>query len=142
MKLSLAQLREYAKKHPGLAASVEGLTALLEAAPASSPHSPGEEALAASLRDAGLIFEREYRFDPARRWRFDFALLAHALAVEVEGGLWGGRHTRPGGYAADMRKYNRAAELGWTVLRFTTEEATNGEACRYILALVALKEAR
>ena len=32
--------------------------------------------------------EREYRFAPPRRWRFDFAWPAAMLALEVEGGVW------------------------------------------------------
>ena len=64
--------------------------------------------------------EREYRFHPARKWRFDFAWPAQRVAVEIEGGLWnGGRHGTALGMLADMEKYNAAACLGWLVLRFS-----------------------
>ena len=64
--------------------------------------------------------EREYRFHPKRRWRFDFAWPAQRVAVEVEGGTWTrGRHSRGGGYRGDCEKYNAATIAGWRVLRFT-----------------------
>lgn len=71
----------------------------------------------------GLSPETEYRFDPKRRWRFDFAWPTHLLALEVEGAVWtNGRHTRGSGFIKDMEKYNRAAVLGWRVLRTTPSE--------------------
>lgn len=73
--------------------------------------------------------EREYRFDPKRRWRIDFAWPEHKLAVEIEGGVWtGGRHTRGAGFIADCEKYNAAALHGWRVLRFTGEHVKSGYA--------------
>lgn len=62
--------------------------------------------------------EREYRFHPSRRWRFDFAWPAVKVAVECDGGQWlarGGRHARD----ADREKLNAAACLGWRVLRYS-----------------------
>jgi hypothetical protein len=62
----------------------------------------------------------EHRFHPARKWRFDYAWPDKLVALEVEGGAFtGGRHTRGAGFVADMEKYNRAAVLGWKVLRVT-----------------------
>ena len=63
---------------------------------------------------------KEYRFHPVRRWRFDYAIPSHKIAVEVEGGVWtGGRHIRPQGFLGDVDKYNSAAVMGWKVLRVT-----------------------
>lgn len=91
--------------------------------------SQGEECFALHCRVSGLTPEREYRFDPNRRWRFDFAFPANMLAVEVEGGTWsGGRHTRGSGYAKDMEKYNAAVKLGWRVLRYSTDMVLAGTA--------------
>lgn len=65
----------------------------------------------------------EYRFDPSRRWRFDYAWEATKVALEVEGGVWsGGRHTRGSGFVKDMTKYNRATVMGWRVVRCTPNE--------------------
>lgn len=60
----------------------------------------------------------EHRFEPERRWRFDYAWPEAKIALEVEGGIYtGGRHTSSAGFVKDMAKYNRAAVLGWRVLR-------------------------
>lgn len=73
--------------------------------------------------------EAEYRFYPARRWRFDFAWPAHKLAVELDGGQYlvrygadgqvmvGGRHNGE----ADREKCNTAAVLGWRLLHFSKQ---------------------
>jgi hypothetical protein len=73
---------------------------------------------------------REFRFMDERKWRFDLAWPAHGLiAVEVEGGIYSaGRHSRGAGMEADMVKYNRAAELGWRVFRYSPRMIDNGEA--------------
>jgi len=45
------------------------------------------------------------------------------IALEIEGGVWsGGRHTSSAGFVKDMAKYNRAACLGWRVLRVQPSE--------------------
>jgi hypothetical protein len=67
--------------------------------------------------------EREHRFHPPRRWRFDYAWIAHNLALEVEGGVWiQGRHSRGAGMIADMSKYNQATLDGWRILRVTPQQ--------------------
>jgi very-short-patch-repair endonuclease len=76
---------------------------------------------------------REFKFHPARRWRFDFCWPARMLAVEIEGGVWsGGRHTRGKGFTDDCTKYNQAVLLGWRVLRFPVADVESGEALRMI----------
>ena len=78
-------------------------------------------------------YEQEYRFHPVRRWRFDFAFPEQKIAIECEGGTWtGGRHTRGRGFEGDCHKYNAAAMLGWTVLRFTSGMINSGEAINQI----------
>lgn len=73
--------------------------------------------------------EREYKFHPTRRWKFDFCWPSKMVAVELEGGTWtGGRHTRPVGFEKDCEKYNEAAIMGWKVLRFTANMVHSGEA--------------
>ena len=101
-----------------------------------SKRSPGEEALAAQLEQAGIDFWREVRFAPPRRWRFDFVVgdPVDDLAVEVEGGHWVGGHGRAR-FEKDCEKYNAAALMGYRVLRFTTKQAEDGT------AIAAIREA-
>lgn len=62
--------------------------------------------------------EKELKFHPERKWRFDYAIPEYKIAIEVEGGVWtGGRHTRSQGFLGDVEKYNAAAVLGWRLLR-------------------------
>lgn len=97
--------------------------------------SPLEDLLARQLLELRIPFRREHRFHETRRWRFDFAFDTK-LAVEVEGGVFiGGYHTRGAGFRADCEKYNAAAELGWTVLRYTDREIRNKEAVAQIVRL-------
>jgi hypothetical protein len=70
--------------------------------------------------------EAEYLFHPTRRWRFDWAWPEQRVALETEGGAWtGGRHTRGGGFIADMEKYSEAAALGWRILRVQPKVLAN-----------------
>lgn len=74
-------------------------------------------------RFPGKEIVKEHRFHPVRMWRFDYAIPALKIAVEVDGAVWtGGRHNRAAGYIADMEKLNTAASMGWLVLRFTTDD--------------------
>lgn len=98
--------------------------------------SDGERTLETHLRQRHAPpFEVEWRFDAARKWRFDFAWPAQLVAVEVEGGQWVGGH---GGdrFELDCVKYSEAAIQGWLVVRVTTAMVEDGRAVT--LALRAL----
>lgn len=87
--------------------------------------STGELEMEFLLKSAGIEFEREVKFHPKRKWRFDF-VVDKAIAIEVEGGLFTqGRHTRGKGYISDMQKYNAAQVRGWRVLRYGTGQINN-----------------
>jgi len=99
--------------------------------------SEGETVLATHLRACKINFEQEYKFHPKRKWRADFLITGTKILVEVEGGIWScGRHTRGKGYIGDMEKYNEAAMMGFTVLRFSTEQVKAGVAIKQIEQLV------
>lgn len=85
----------------------------------------------------------EFKFDIDRRWRFD-AAWQQQVAVEFEGAVWTrGRHTRGGGFTADIEKYNRAVELGWRVLRYTPEMLERDfDRCVFQVVEVVLRHAR
>lgn len=101
--------------------------------------SEGEALFALHARSAKLpASEREFRFDPARRWRFDFAWPDHRVALEIEGGTWtAGRHTRGKGFEADCEKYSAAAIYGWCVIRATTSQVRAGHALDWVKEALA-----
>lgn len=66
--------------------------------------------------------EKEVRFHPTRRWRFDRAWVKQKVAVEIDGGVFiRGRHTRGMGYHRQIEKQNQAQVCGWAVLRYDTK---------------------
>lgn len=89
--------------------------------------------------------EREFKFHPHRRWRFDFAYPELKLAIEVEGGTFSrpvittdpktgkpkaiivGRHSTGKGLENDAEKYGEAAILGWAVIRVPTSMIKTGK---------------
>jgi very-short-patch-repair endonuclease len=76
--------------------------------------------------DEYTVPQREYRFIPPRRFRFDLAWVEYKIAVELEGGVYsGGRHTRGKGFETDCEKYNLATLHGWDVLRYTSNMLKN-----------------
>ena len=104
--------------------------------------SKGEIALAGQLDARGIGYERELMLIPGRRFRFDFLLAQFALVIEVEGGTWsGGRHTTGVGFKSDCFKYNAALEIGYRVLRYTTDMVTRGEAIAQVERIVAAESA-
>lgn len=107
-----------------------------------SAGSKGEQALAAQLQAAGVSFEREQLLIPGRRFRFDFVITGSDLVIEVEGGTWsGGRHTSGVGFRSDCFKYNKALELGYRVLRYTTDMVTKGEAIAQVVDILGAESA-
>ena len=111
---------------------------------ARRPQPDLEGALVTQLGEAGILgHEREYRFHPTRRWRFDFAWPTKMVACEVEGGLYiRGRHNTAKGMLADMEKYNTAATMGWTVLRVGGDHIKSEEAVEWIAATLKGRRAR
>jgi hypothetical protein len=71
--------------------------------------------------------QKEFRFHPERKWRFDFAFPDRKIAVEVQGGLFiGGAHARPTFIVQSYEKMNNAMLLGWKVFQFQPKEFNNG----------------
>lgn len=101
----------------------------------------GELALATQLGWANVpLPTTEFRFDPTRRWRFDFAWPVLRVACEVEGGTFvAGRHSRGKGFEADAEKYSEAAIAGWLVVRVTTGMVEDGRALRLVERAIAAR---
>jgi len=71
--------------------------------------------------------EREFKFHPTRKWRFDFAWPDKKVAVEIEGGIWiRGGHNRGVGYLKDIEKYNQAVAMDWKVFRMGVKSGQKG----------------
>lgn len=68
-------------------------------------------------------YQRQYRFDPSRKWKMDFAWPAYMVGVELHGGVFAtGRHTRGKGFTEDCEKMRAAQLAGWTVLEYTSDD--------------------
>lgn len=74
-------------------------------------------------------FETEYKFSDKRKFRFDYAIPEHKIAIEYEGVYQNhtgkSRHTTVTGYSRDCEKYNLAVIEGWRVLRYTAKNVQN-----------------
>lgn len=86
----------------------------------------------------GIKVVMEHEFAPERKWRLDYAILSHKIAIEVEGGVFkqttyttkagktitrvGGRHNTAQGFLNDITKYNHLACSGWILLRVIPSE--------------------
>ena len=111
----------------------EGTVTFLELH-ASLPPTGGEAALIQQMKIAGITdWQREYRFDPVRMWRLDFAWPMVKLGIEIHGGSFsGGRHVRGLGFAKDCEKMNALTLAGWRTLVYTTEQVKAGVALQHI----------
>jgi len=68
----------------------------------------------------GPALEFNYRVHPVRRWRTDWAHPASMVAVEIEGR----GHQKDSRYYGDIHKYNAMAEMGWILIRLTSDMIT------------------
>lgn len=91
--------------------------------------------------DLKIEVVKEYMFHPTRKWRFDFAIPAYKIAIEIDGGVWtNGRHTRPQGYLNDLEKFNEASVLGWIILKFTPGQQYKRKTFEIIAATIKNRE--
>lgn len=82
-----------------------------------------EDRFAALLDEWGFDrYEREYRFSPSRRFRFDFAWPHLKLAAELHGGLYRylPSHASARRIERGYDKLNEAQLHGWIVLQFSS----------------------
>ena len=111
--------------------------------------SAAEILLAAQLEQAGIPFEREYKFHPSRKWRADFAVwgieplfrLEADILIEVDGATWTmGRHNHPTSVAKEYERTAAAAILGYRMIRCTTEQVNDGTCLLWIRQALGLED--
>jgi hypothetical protein len=92
---------------------------------------PSEDAFAALLDAAVIPYEREYRFAPPRKFRFDFVMLPLVLklAVEIDGVV----HRIDSRWRADREKSNLALANGWRVIRIGSDQVSCSECLELVL---------
>lgn len=89
------------------------------------------------LSELRMEVVKEFQFHPTRRWRFDYAIPSHKIALEVEGGVFSkGRHTRGAGFIGDIEKYNEATRLGWRVVRTVPWELNTRKTVQLLRELI------
>lgn len=73
-------------------------------------------------------YEKEYKFHPKRRWKFDYYFPDKYVAIEVEGGIFNKKaHGSITGILRDIEKYNEAQILGIKVIRIPTHRLYKSE---------------
>jgi very-short-patch-repair endonuclease len=98
--------------------------------------SRGEATLALHLKAYNMEgWVQQYRPDPERKYRLDFAWVDRKLAVEVDGAV----HRIKGRFKADVERHNLLQLLGWKVLRFTPADVEAGKAIDVLIALLVSK---
>lgn len=88
------------------------------------------------LDELGFAYEREVKFHHLRKWRWDFTLPEHRIAIEVDG-YFQGKHGAGWG-TSDNDKQNHGVMLGWRVLRFSTKAVLRGHAKAFLAAQAEL----
>jgi very-short-patch-repair endonuclease len=91
--------------------------------------SQAEILFAKHLKELGLGFRTNVPVVIGRRWRWDFELSSHRIAIEIDG-YFKGRHGA--GWGADNEKRNTGTMLGWRVLVFSTNYVFNGKAKEFL----------
>lgn len=98
-----------------------------------------EDLLAFHLRthELGSHFQREVKWHPTRKWRFDFADVRNKVAIEVQGGTFtagkSGHNWGPQ-IMKDHEKYNQAQYHGWVVFQFTDRPIRDLSAINLVMA--------
>lgn len=98
-----------------------------------------ENLMAKQLRDHEIYgFRRNCTFIPGRRFQADFWFPRHALALEVDGGVWmtKGGHTTGAGYTRDRERDAEALKSGILTVRFTSDQVRSGYAIESFLEIL------
>jgi very-short-patch-repair endonuclease len=88
-----------------------------------------EGRLADQMTEAGLKFERQYKWHPKRKFRADYAFPDKRILVELDGAV----HRIKGRFKSDIRKRQEAILEGWTMLPIGTDQVRDGTAVDVIV---------
>jgi hypothetical protein len=103
-----------------------------------------EGTLLAQIKEAGLPEpQRQSRLPwshTKRLFKADFVWEEAKLVVEVQGGVWGGRHVSGSGFMGDRVKINLATLAGWRVVEVCAAHIRDGSALSWIRAGLGLGE--
>ena len=88
---------------------------------------------ASELISNDILFEREYRAIPGRKFLFDFRI--GRLLIDLQGGIWmkKGAHNTGKAIQRDCEKLNLAVLEGYDVMHFTTDDVETGRAIDYVM---------
>lgn len=130
-----AQLRETLEIHRGC----QGIGAAREALRHLEPRheSPGETLTAAVLRRWPWAFDPQVEvWARGRRYRLDFALREHRIAIEFDGAV---KYTGPEVIEDQLEREADLRAAGWIIVRFTWEDLDDeGEMLRRLTAAVEM----
>jgi very-short-patch-repair endonuclease len=94
-----------------------------------------EGRLANQMEEAGLVFERQYRWCPGRKFRADYAFPEKRVLVELEGQV----HRIKKQFHHDIRKRQLAIHKGWTMLPIDSQQVRDGTAVGVIQGALILE---
>lgn len=94
-----------------------------------SVKSEAELLFAVHLKELGQRFRWHVKFHCVRKWEWDFVLLDHGIAIEIDG-YFKGRHGA--GWGADNEKRNTGTMMGYRVLVFSTKDVSRGKAKAFL----------
>ena len=121
MKITKQQLKELGKK-VSISYPKENKNKVILPEKSSKEKQHISNVLFAVYIDKKIKYETEYKFLETRKFRFDWAIPSHKIAIEYEGIFSNkSRHTSLTGYTNDCEKYNLAVQNGWKVLRYTAK---------------------
>ena len=105
----------------------------LKKAEATAKREALESLMAQHLKAERIEVFPQFHFWSGRQWRFDFALVHHRIAIEVQGGTWSnGAHSRGSGIERDAEKAAHAAIAGWRLIPVTGNQIKSGKAIAWI----------
>lgn len=87
---------------------------------------------------SGVRGVSEWLFHPVRKWRLDYAIPEHKIAVEING--WTSHHRR-GRMEEDNAKLAAAVMMGWRVFYASVDQMKRGTAALWVASAITPTQA-